>query len=181
MSKTEQQFDQVIAVCKDMFVKKSSDYGPSWRVLRPTSVTDQMYIKVKRIRTLETTGTAMVNEGVVPEYIAIVNYGLMGVIQVRNGYSDDVDMDSSRALELYETCAAEAKQLMCAKNHDYGEAWRTMRVSSITDLILAKINRTKEMEDNGGKTLVSEGIDANYLDMVNYAIFALIRLTLPNE
>ncbi|MBP5319252.1 MAG: DUF1599 domain-containing protein [Paludibacteraceae bacterium] len=181
MSKTAGQFDAVIAKCKDLFVKKMQDYGPSWRILRPESLTDQLFIKASRIRSLEVKKEAKVDEGVVPEFMGIVNYGLMGVIQLREGYSETVDMDKQRALELYEQCAEEAKQLMLAKNHDYDEAWRKMRVSSYTDLILMKINRTKEIEDHHGATLVSEGIDANYLDMVNYAIFALIRLTLPNE
>ena len=181
MSNTAEEFDAVIARCKEVYVNKMQDYGPAWRIMRPESITDQLFIKANRIRSLEVKKESKVGEGIVPEFVAIVNYGLMGVIQLRKGCADTIDMDKSEALALYEACADEAKRLMLAKNHDYDEAWRSMRVSSYTDLILMKLNRTKQIEDHHGKTLVSEGIDANYLDMVNYAVFALIKLTLPGE
>ena len=177
MDVTTRQFDKALAQCRDIFQRKMKDYGPSWRILRPCSVTDQIFIKAKRIRTLETKGEAMVNEGILPEFIAIVNYGIMGLIQLAEGYADTVDMSSERALELYDQYVAQTRKLMIAKNHDYDEAWRSMRVPSYTDLILQKIQRTKQIEDNEGRTEVSEGIDANYMDMVNYAIFGIIKLT----
>lgn len=181
MRTTAEEFDAVIALCKDVFVKKMQDYGPAWRIMRPESITDQLYIKANRVRSLEVKKESKVGEGIVPEFIAIVNYGIMGVVQARKGCADTVDMDKAEALSLYEACADEAKRLMLAKNHDYDEAWRHMRVSSYTDLILMKINRTKRIEDHDGKTLVSEGVDANYLDMVNYAVFALIKLALNDQ
>ena len=177
---TAEEFDAVIGLCKGVYVNKMQDYGPAWRIMRPESITDQLFIKANRIRSLEIKKESMVGEGIVPEFIAIVNYGIMGVIQLRKGCAETIDMDQAEALSLYEACADEAKRLMLAKNHDYDEAWRSMRVSSYTDLILMKLNRTKQIEDHQGKTLVSEGIDANYFDMVNYAVFALIKLALPN-
>ena len=172
---TNQQFDKIVAQCREMFINKMKDYGPSWRILRPESVTDQIFIKAKRIRTLEINGHSKVGESIWPEFIGIVNYGIMGLIQLALGFSDTVDITKEKALELYDTNIAETKQLMMDKNADYGEAWRDMRVSSYTDLILSKIQRTKEIENNNGSTIVSEGIDANYRDMINYAIFALIK------
>lgn len=177
MDKTVKQFDAALATCRSLFVKKLSDYGASWRIMRPCSITDQIFIKAKRIRSLEIKGEAMVDEGILPEFIAIVNYGIIGVIQLAEGFVDEVDISSDKALELYDRYVAVARELMIAKNHDYDEAWRSMRVNSYTDFILSKIQRTKQIEDNNGSTLVSEGIDANYLDMVNYAVFGIIKLS----
>lgn len=176
MADTKQQFEQVIELCRNLFIKKLSDYGASWRILRPQSVTDQILIKVKRIRSLEEKGVSKVDEGILPEFIAIVNYGIIGLIQLEQGFSDEVDMDNSQALELYDRYMEKTKELMFAKNHDYDEAWRAMRVSSYTDLILTKIYRTKQIEENKGKTIVSEGVDANYMDMINYSLFGLIKM-----
>ncbi|MDR2626652.1 MAG: DUF1599 domain-containing protein [Dysgonamonadaceae bacterium] len=173
---TKQQFENVIALCRDVFEKKLKDYGPSWRIMRPQSVTDQIFIKANRIRSLETTGINLVDEGVKPEFIGIVNYGIIGLIQLEKGYADTTDISGHDALSLYDKHITKTKELMYAKNHDYGEAWRNMRISSYTDLILMKIYRTKQIEANAGQTLVSEGIDANYMDMVNYALFGLIKL-----
>ena len=160
-----------------MFIDKMKDYGPAWRILRTPSITDQIFIKVKRIRTLQTTAEQLVDEGIEPEFIGIVNYAAMGVIQLQLGVVDLPDLTSEKATELYDQVTNEAYELMTRKNHDYGEAWRDMRVSSITDLIMSKVLRTKSIEDHGGKTLVSEGLDANYYDMINYAVFALILLS----
>ncbi|MBO7467358.1 MAG: DUF1599 domain-containing protein [Bacteroidaceae bacterium] len=178
---TNRQFEQNIALCRDLFAKKLKDYGAAWRILRIPSVTDQIYIKAKRIRTLETTGVALVNEGIRPELMGIINYGIIGLIQLEHGVADKQDMTAEEALAEYDKQAHKALELMKAKNHDYGEAWREMRVSSYTDLILMKLNRTKEIEDNNGKTLVSEGIDANYMDMINYSVFGLIKTSEGNE
>ncbi|MBQ9822212.1 MAG: DUF1599 domain-containing protein [Muribaculaceae bacterium] len=175
MHDTSKQYDEAIAQCRELFVNKMKDYGPSWRILRPRSVTDQIFIKAKRIRTLELNGETKVGEGIWPEFIGIINYGIIGLIQLKLGYSDTVDISRERALELYDKFIAETKNLMIAKNTDYGEAWRDMRFSSYTDLILTKIQRTKEIENHDGATLVSEGIDANYQDMINYSVFALIK------
>lgn len=176
MDVTNKQFDEVIAICRDIFQKKLQDYGASWRILRPESVTDQIFIKTNRIRSLETKKESRVGEGIFPEFVGIVNYGIIGLIQLELGYSDTVDITPEEALMLYDQIIAKTKELMNAKNHDYDEAWRKMRVSSYTDLILMKIYRIKEIESHQGKTWVSEGIDANYMDIVNYAIFALIKL-----
>lgn len=175
MQDTSKQYDQAIAQCRELFINKMKDYGPSWRILRPRSVTDQIFIKAKRIRTLELNGESKVGEGIWPEFIGIINYGIIGLIQLKLGYSDTVDISNEQALELYDQFIADTKNLMIAKNTDYGEAWRDMRISSYTDLILTKIQRTKEIENHGGTTLVSEGIDANYQDMINYSVFALIK------
>ena len=175
MHDTSKQYDEAIAQCRELFVIKMKDYGPSWRILRPRSVTDQIFIKAKRIRTLELNGETKVGEGIWPEFIGIINYGIIGLIQLKLGYSDTVDISRERALELYDKFIAETKNLMIAKNTDYGEAWRDMRISSYTDLILTKIQRTKEIENHDGATLVSEGIDANYQDRINYSVFALIK------
>lgn len=176
MPNTKEQFEKVISICRELFEKKLKDYGPSWRIMRPTSITDQIFIKANRIRSLETKGVSLINEGVRPEFIAIVNYGIMGQIQLALGYADTTDITNEKALELYDKYMTMTKELMYAKNHDYDEAWRSMRISSYTDLILMKIYRTKQIESHHGKTLVSEGIDANYMDMVNYALFGLIKL-----
>lgn len=176
MPNTKEQFEKVISICRELFEKKLKDYGPSWRIMRPSSITDQIFIKANRIRSLETKGVSLIDEGIRPEFIAIVNYGIMGQIQLALGYADTTDITNEKALELYDKYMTMTKELMYAKNHDYDEAWRSMRISSYTDLILMKIYRTKQIESHHGKTLVSEGIDANYMDMVNYALFGLIKL-----
>lgn len=175
MQNTSAQFDAVIADCRDLFQKKLADYGSAWRVLRPSSITDQIYIKVNRIRTLQMTDVKMVDEDEKDEFVAIVNYSIIGLIQLEKGFSDELNADSIEIMALYDKYANEAKELMMRKNHDYGEAWREMRISSITDLIYQKVLRTKQIEDNKGKTLVSEGLEANYFDMLNYAVFCLIK------
>ncbi len=176
MSETNKQFEQIIAQCRDLFAKKLKDYGPSWRIMRPQSITDQIFIKANRIRSLEIKGMSKVDEGIRPEFIGIVNYGVVGLIQLALGYADKIDLTADEALALYDKYITQAKELMYAKNHDYDEAWRSMRISSYTDLILTKIYRTKQIEANDGQTLASEGIDANYMDMINYALFGLIKL-----
>lgn len=174
---TERQFDQAVQECRSLFVKKLHDYGASWRILRPSSLTDQLFIKAKRIRSLEIKKEAMVDEGILPEFMAIVNYGIVGLIQLEKGFADRVDMDVETATALYDKYALDALNLMKRKNHDYDEAWRTMRVSSYTDFILTKIERVKEIEDLNGETLVSEGIGSNYMDIINYAVFGIIKLS----
>lgn len=174
---TDEQFRGVVAECRSLFEKKLHDYGASWRILRPSSLTDQLYIKAKRIRSLEVKGESLVGEGIRPEFVALINYGIVGLIQLAKGYVDRVDITPAEALALYDHYAAEALALMIRKNHDYDEAWRSMRVSSYTDLILTKIERIKEIEDLDGHTLVSEGIDANYMDVINYAVFGVIKLS----
>ena len=176
MQNTAIQFDEVITECRDLFSKKMKDYGAAWRVLRPSSITDQIYIKVNRIRTLQMTTVKMVDEDERDEFIAIVNYSIIGLIQLEKGLSESLDDDHESIQQRYDYYANEAKELMMRKNHDYGEAWREMRISSITDLIYQKVLRTKQIEDNQGKTIVSEGLDANYFDMLNYAVFCLIKL-----
>lgn len=180
MPDTNRQFKDALNRCRDIFVRKLNDYGPSWRIMRPEALTDQLLIKAKRIRTLETTGISRVGDGILPEFIALVNYAIVGIIQLRHGYADCKDISVDEATALYDSTADEAFTLMQAKNHDYGEAWRMMRVLSYTDLILTKIERIKEIEDHNGNTSVSEGIDANYMDILNYAIFAVIKLTEEN-
>lgn len=175
MLDTNKQYDEVVAQCREMFIYKMRDYGPNWRILRPETLTDQILIKAKRIRTLEINGESKVGEGIWPEYVGIINYGVIALIQLELGFSDDIDMTSDRALELYDHYIAQTKTLMIAKNTDYGEAWRLMRVQSYTDMILSKLERIKSIEDNNGKTLVSEGIDANIQDIINYSVFALIK------
>ena len=174
--KTNAQFEAAIAECRDIFSKKLHDYGASWRILRPSSLTDQLFIKAKRIRSLEIKQESLVGEGIRPEFMALINYGIVGLIQLEKGFADCVDMNNDEAMVLYDHYTREALELMKRKNHDYDEAWRDMRVSSYTDLILTKIERIKEIEDLGGATLVSEGIDANYMDIINYAVFGLIKL-----
>lgn len=180
MEKTIQQYDQVISICRNIFSKKMTDYGTAWRILRPTSLTDQIYIKAQRIRSIEEKGVSKVDEGVRSEFIGVINYSIMGLIQLELGSSDE-EMPNKKTQALYDTYFEQAKTLMMAKNHDYGEAWRNMRISSYTDLILMKLKRTKQIEDNKGQTLISEGIDANYLDMINYAVFAMIKIEFENE
>lgn len=173
---TEDQFKDTVSECRSLFEKKLHDYGASWRILRPSSLTDQLYIKAKRIRSLEIKKESLVGEGIRPEFIALINYGIIGLIQLARGFADSVDITPAEALSLYDHYAAEALELMIRKNHDYDEAWRSMRVSSYTDLILTKIERIKEIEDLHGQVLVSEGIDANYMDVINYAVFGAIKL-----
>ena len=165
-----------MAVCRDVFAKKLHDYGAAWRIMRPSSVTDQILIKANRIRSLETKGVSLVGEGIRPEFIAIVNYGIIGLIQLELGYSDRGDLTVEEALNYYDKYANASLELMKAKNHDYDEAWRSMRITSYTDLILMKIYRAKQIEALAGQTLVSEGVDANYMDMINYSVFALIKI-----
>lgn len=176
MEETSQQYDAVVAKCRDLFMKKMKDYGCAWRILRLSSLTDQIFIKAQRIRGLQEKKTRKVDEGEVPEFMGIVNYSVMALIQLKKGVAEQPDLSEPEISELYDQMVGETKQLMENKNHDYGEAWRSMRVSSLTDLILQKVLRIKQIEDNEGKTLVSEGIAANYEDMINYAIFALILL-----
>ena len=175
MKDTKQQFEHVISICRDVFSKKLHDYGAAWRIMRPSSITDQIFIKANRIRSLEVKGVSMINEGIRPEFIGIVNYGIIGLIQLELGYAEKEDINEQQALELYDKYAKNALELMLAKNHDYDEAWRSMRITSYTDLILMKIYRTKQIEELNGKTLISEGIDANYMDMINYSVFGLIK------
>ena len=175
MTLTEQQFDKSAAECRLIYEKKLKDYGAAWRIMRPASLTDQIFIKANRIRSLEIKGTSMVNEGIRPELIGIINYCIIALIQLELGYAETDDLPVERALEMYDRYMLEAKNLMIAKNHDYDEAWRQMRTQSYTDLILMKIHRTKQIEDNNGKTLISEGVDANYFDMLNYAVFYMIQ------
>ncbi|KJD31434.1 hypothetical protein PK35_15115 [Tamlana nanhaiensis] len=176
MQETSKQYDAVIETCKSLFVKKMSDYGSAWRILRLPSLTDQIFIKAQRIRGLQENDVRKVDEGEVSEFIGIINYCIMALIQIEKGVVDQPDLSTEEATELYEKQVAITKKLMEDKNHDYGEAWRDMRVSSLTDLILQKLLRVKTIENNKGKTLVSEGIDANYQDMINYSVFALIHL-----
>lgn len=175
--RTEEQFGNIIAECRLLFTQKFKDYGASWRVMRPTAITDQISIKAKRIRSVQVKGENKVGESLKNEFIAIVNYAIMGMVQLEKGYTDAPEEEKKVLLSWYDEYAERSKQLMFSKNHDYGEAWRSMRISSITDIILQKIFRTKQIEDNQGSTKVSEGIDANYLDMLNYAIFALIKIS----
>ena len=173
---TSTQYDHIASICRDLFKKKMTDYGSAWRILRLTSLTDQIFIKAQRIRGLQTNIERKVDEGQSSEFIGIINYSVMSLIQIEKGVVESPDLSTEQALELYDFNFSETKSLMENKNHDYGEAWREMRVSSLTDLIIQKILRIKQIEDNQGKTLVSEGIDANYQDMINYSVFALIHL-----
>lgn len=176
MTKTVTEYTNVINVCREIFAKKTKDYGTAWRILRPSSLTDQLFIKAQRIRTVQETGQNKVGENIEDEFVAIVNYCIMALIQLKEQGLTEMELDSEVAISLYEKYAKEAEELMMKKNHDYGEAWRDMRVSSLTDMILQKIMRVKQIEDNNGATIISEGIDANYFDMLNYAVFALIHL-----
>jgi hypothetical protein len=177
MPETVEQYTKVITNCREIFEKKTKDYGTAWRILRPSSLTDQIFIKAQRIRTIQDTGENKVGENIEDEFYAIVNYCVMALIQLDHDESFGLELDSGKTLALYDDYAQKALSLMEKKNHDYGEAWRDMRVSSLTDLILMKILRVKQIENNRGETLISEGIDANYYDMLNYAVFALIHLT----
>ncbi len=176
-NKTSLQFDNCASECRSIFEKKLSDYGAAWRIMRPQSVTDQIFIKAKRIRSIETKGVTMIDEGIKPELIGIINYSIIGLIQLELGHVDSDDMNLELAMELYDKYMLESKNLMMMKNHDYDEAWRSMRMGSFTDLILMKIHRTKQIENNNGQTIISEGIDANYFDMLNYSIFGMIQMS----
>ncbi|PWL24392.1 MAG: hypothetical protein DCO96_14265 [Fluviicola sp. XM-24bin1] len=176
MSNTNTEYANVINVCRDIFTKKTKDYGTAWRILRPSSLTDQLFIKAQRIRTIQETGENKVGENIEDEFVAIVNYCIMAIIQLREEDLEELELPADQATALYDKYAQEATELMQKKNHDYGEAWRDMRVSSLTDLILQKIYRVKQIEDNDGETIISEGIDANYFDMLNYSVFALIHM-----
>lgn len=176
MADTNKQYDHVISVCSEIFEKKMKDYGIAWRILRPSSMTDQIYIKAQRIRSIEDKGSQEIDDDIRSEFIGIINYCSMALIQLELGTSDQEDLSNNETQERYLHNLTAAKELMMKKNSDYGEAWRNMRISSYTDLILMKLKRTKQIEDNQGQTLISEGIDANYMDMINYAVFAMIKL-----
>jgi hypothetical protein len=177
MNKTDSQYDTSITLCKDIFMKKMKDYGTAWRILRTNSITDQIFIKAQRIRNIEDKGTQKISENIRSEYIGIINYSIIGLIQLGLKNDSRMDLPTDEVSKLYDSFSNEAKSLMENKNHDYGEAWRDMRVSSLTDLILMKLLRIKQIEDNKGETIISEGIDANFHDMINYAVFALIKLS----
>lgn len=179
--KTTTQFEEVATHCRDIFSKKQKDYGTAWRILRLSSLTDQIYIKASRIRSIQTKEHQKVDEGVIPEFTGIVNYSVMALIQLDLGIADEPDLDEKKVLKLYDKYLYQARDLMDNKNHDYDEAWRNMRVSSLDDIILMKLLRIKQIEDNKGQTIVSEGLDANYYDIINYAVFALIKLLLEGE
>ena len=180
MPETDKQYNTISALCRDVFLKKMQDYGSAWRILRPQSLTDQIFIKAQRIRSLQSKGTQKIVEGISPEFIGIINYSIMALIQLQLGPEHNVNIDHKHAMTLYDDYFQKAKKLMLDKNHDYGEAWRDMRVTSLTDIILMKLLRVKQIEDNEGKTSFSEGIDANYFDIINYAVFALIMLELES-
>ncbi len=181
MEKTLAQYDKALAKCKDIFLKKTQDYGTAWRILRPKSLTDQLYIKACRIRGIEENEVQKINESVDVEYIGLVNYSIMAIIQLTLPASEGLELTVERAETLYDQYSDATRELMKAKNHDYGEAWRDMRISSLTDLILMKLLRVKQIEDNDGKTIISEGLDANYQDIINYSLFALIKLEEQNN
>jgi predicted nucleotide modification protein, DUF1599 family len=177
MTKTFSQYNTAVASCKDIFIKKMKDYGTAWRILRTSSITDQIFIKAQRIRVIEDKGTQKINEDVRSEYIGIINYSIIGLIQLELKNDSRMELPADEVSKLFDKYSSEARGLMENKNHDYGEAWRDMRVSSLTDLILMKLLRIKQIEDNKGETIISEGVDANFHDMINYAIFALIKLS----
>lgn len=180
-NKTAGQFEEVAKHCREIFVKKQKDYGSAWRILRTSSLTDQIYIKANRIRSLQTKQQKKVDEGIIPEFIGIVNYSVMALIQLELGVVNEADLDEKHTLELYNKYLYAARDLMFNKNHDYDEAWRNMRISSLDDIILMKLLRVKQIENNKGVTLISEGLDANYYDIINYAVFALIKLMIEKE
>ena len=177
MQLTLEQYNSAIIKCKDIFEKKTKDYGTAWRILRTSSLTDQIFIKANRIRTIQETGESKVGEGIEPEFIGIVNYCVMALIQLELKQDERMELNAEEVMDYYNEFTLKSRSLMEQKNHDYGEAWRDMRVSSLTDLILMKILRVKQIENNKGKTLISEGVDANYFDMLNYAVFALIHMS----
>lgn len=176
LQQTSKQYNEAVQLCKDIFIQKMNDYGSAWRILRVSSITDQIFIKAQRIRSIEQKGAQMIEDGIISEYIGIVNYAVIALIQLEMGEKGTMDMEADKVEALFDKEINQAKGLMQKKNHDYDEAWREMRVSSLTDLILMKLLRIKQIEDNEGKTLISEGIDANYYDIINYAVFALIKL-----
>jgi len=178
---TNTQFGSVIEICRDVFLKKMKDYGTAWRILRAPSITDQIFIKARRIRSIDEQGVSKVNEGIKPEFIGIINYSVIALIQIQLGTEENLNLDPPEGRELYDKYIYAARDLMLNKNHDYGEAWRDMRLSSLTDIILMKLMRIKQIEDNQGKTFVSENVDANYFDIINYAIFALIKMEYENS
>ena len=175
-AKTIAQYDEQLGKCREIYLKKTKDYGTAWRILRPSSLTDQLYIKAKRIRSIEEKGEQKVDEGIENEFIGLVNYSIMALVQLEIPADAELELSETEASKLYDNYAEKTRDLMIAKNHDYGEAWREMRISSLTDLILMKLLRIKQIEDNKGKTLISEGLDAGYQDIINYSLFALIRL-----
>jgi Nucleotide modification associated domain 1 len=177
MTQTETEYKQIISTCQDIFDKKNKDYGTSWRILRPESITDQIFIKAQRIRTLQENGFSKVNEGIEPEFIGIINYCVMALIQLELPKTQPLELPTERVSNLYKQQIEEVMELLFNKNHDYGEAWREMRVSSMTDIILMKLFRIKQIEDNEGKTIISEGIKSGYQDIINYAVFCMIKLT----
>ena len=181
MQHTSEQYDDIINSCRDLFSKKMKDYGSAWRILRLPSLTDQIYIKAQRIRSLQENEVRKVDEGEKSEFIGIINYAIMALIQLEKGVAQEPDLSSEEAINLYDKHIGITKSLMEKKNHDYGEAWRDMRISSLTDLIIQKLLRVKQIEDNKGKTLVSEGIEANYQDIINYSVFALIHMNESND
>lgn len=176
MEKTAQQFEYIVTRCREVFTEKMKDYGFAWRILRTPSLTDQIYIKASRIRSIESKGARKIDEGSMDEFVGIINYSIMALIQLELGVAEEEDLDEKTGLELYDKYIYAARDLMLNKNHDYDEAWRNMRVSSLTDIILMKLLRVKQIEDNDGRTSVSEGLDANYYDIINYAVFAIIQL-----
>jgi hypothetical protein len=180
-TQTEQQFNAVIELCRQIFLTKMKDYGTAWRILRPSSLTDQIYIKAQRIRSIEDKGMQKIDEGIKPEFMGIINYSVVALIQIELGTEEKLNLDLSEAGQLYDKYTKAACDLMLNKNHDYGEAWRNMRRSSLTDIILMKLMRIKQIEDNKGKTFISEGVDANYFDIINYAVFALIKMEHENS
>lgn len=180
MQNTSQQYDEAISLCKDIFLKKMKDYGTAWRNLRPTSLTDQIFIKAQRIKSIEEKGTQKIVDDIKGEYVGIINYCAIALIQIELAGDSRMELPYNEVEGLYLKYLDQTKKLMEDKNHDYGEAWRDMRISSLTDLILMKIFRVKQIEDNQGKTIISEGVDANYMDMINYSVFALIKLTGKN-
>jgi len=181
MSDTALQFKEAIELCKGVFMNKMKDYGSAWRILRTSSLTDQIYIKANRIRSIQLKGITRVNEGIEPEFVGIVNYSVMALIQLEKGVSSCPDLNTAEAEALYDQHIGVSQSLMENKNHDYDEAWRNMRISSLDDIILMKLLRIKQIEDNEGKTIVSEGLDANYQDIINYSLFALIKLAEARE
>ncbi|WCM42587.1 DUF1599 domain-containing protein [Flavobacterium sp. CBA20B-1] len=176
MFSTAEQYDKIIAICRQLYINKLHDYGCAWRILRLPSLTDQIYIKACRIRSLQENDVRKIDEDETSEFIGIINYSIMALIQLEKGVSKEADLSTQEAIDLYDKHIGITKELMMNKNHDYGEAWRDLRISSHTDIILQKLLRVKQIEDNKGKTLVSEGLDANYQDMINYAVFALILM-----
>lgn len=176
MGQTSEQYQQIIHACREIFLKKTKDYGTSWRIARPASLTDQIFIKANRIRTIQETGQNKVGESIEGEFGAMINYCVMALIQLRASKDLPMELSEAEAVKWYDEVISEATALMEKKNHDYGEAWRDMRVSSLTDMILIKLLRIKQIEDNDGKTLISEGVDGNYFDILNYSVFALIHL-----